>query len=104
MYMKPGHPIWLDTGQPLPAVLGSTVPKRNEGEIKTRGWELELSWKNQVNPDFRYEIRGQLADYRSTVVDYNNPNGLLNTFYPGQDLNEIWGYRYDGHFQNGSGN
>ncbi|NHE56653.1 SusC/RagA family TonB-linked outer membrane protein [Cyclobacterium plantarum] len=86
-------------GQPLPAVLGSTVPKRNEGEIKTRGWELELSWKNQVSPDFRYEIRGQLADYRSTVVDYNNPTGLLNTFYPGQDLNEIWGYRYDGHFQ-----
>jgi len=86
-------------GQPLPAVLGSTVPKRNEGEIKTRGWELELSWKNRVNQDFRYEIRGQLADYRSTVVDYNNPSGLLNTFYPGQDLNEIWGYRYDGHFQ-----
>jgi TonB-linked SusC/RagA family outer membrane protein len=86
-------------GQPLPAVLGSTVPKRNEGEIKTLGWELELSWKNQVSQDFRYEIRGQLADFRSTVVDYNNPNGLLNTFYPGQDLNEIWGYRYDGHFQ-----
>ncbi|REG81854.1 SusC/RagA family TonB-linked outer membrane protein [Algoriphagus antarcticus] len=86
-------------GQPLPAVLGSTVPKRNEGEIKTRGWELELSWKNVVSQDFRYEIRGQLADYKSTVVDYNNPTGLLNTFYPGQDLNEIWGYRYDSHYQ-----
>lgn len=86
-------------GQPLPAVLGSTVPKRNEGEIKTRGWELELSWKNVVSQSFRYEIRGQLADYESTVVDYNNPTGLLNTFYPGQDLNEIWGYRYESHYQ-----
>ncbi|MEX2028767.1 MAG: TonB-dependent receptor [Candidatus Curtissbacteria bacterium] len=86
-------------GRPLPAVLGTTVPKRNEGEIKTRGWEFEFSWKNRVSKDFRYEIRGQLADYKSTVVNYVNPTGLLNTFYRGQVLGEIWGYRYDGHYQ-----
>lgn len=89
----------VSPGRPLPAVLGTTVPKRNEGEIRTRGWEFEFGYKGTVGSDIKYQIRGQLADYRSIVVNYTNPTGLLSTFYKGQDMGEIWGFRYDGHYQ-----
>jgi len=91
-------------GEPLPAVLGTAVPKKNAGEIKTRGWELEVSWKNSVNQDFSYEIRGILSDYKSTVVSYTNPTKLLPNFvddryYDGQTLGEIWGLATNGYYQ-----
>lgn len=86
-------------GEPLPAVLGTSVPRKNEGEIKTRGWELELSWKNRVSPDFSYELRAVVSDYKSTVVYYNNPNELLNTYYNGQVLGEIWGLEFAGFYE-----
>jgi hypothetical protein len=86
-------------GRPLPAVLGTTVPKRNEGEIKTRGWELELSWRNTIGNDFKYQIKGQLSDYKSEVVNYTNPTLLIDRPYNGQTMGEIWGLTYDGHYQ-----
>ncbi len=94
-------------GTPLPAVLGTSVPKKNEGEIMTRGWELEATWKNRISKDFSYEIRGVLSDYKSTVVFYNNPTKLLGdftwfeveTYYDGMELGEIWGLEFDGYFE-----
>jgi len=86
-------------GEALPAVLGTAVPLKNEGEIQTRGWELEISWKNRINKDFSYQIRGVVSDFTNTVISYNNPNKLLNTYYDGQILGEIWGFETDGYFQ-----
>jgi TonB-linked SusC/RagA family outer membrane protein len=88
-------------GEPLPAVLGTAVPKRNEGEIRTRGWELEASWKHRVN-DFSYELRAVVSDYQSVVVSYNNPTNLLSSYYDGQNLGEIWGLESPGWFQSTS--
>lgn len=88
-------------GEELPAVLGTSVPKRNEGEIVTRGWEMEITWRNRIN-DFSYQIRGVLSDYQSEVVSYNNPTGLLptnNRFYQSQMIGEIWGFQTDGLYQ-----
>ena len=88
-------------GELLPAVLGTSVPKKNDGEIMTRGWEVELSWRDNVSPDFSYEIRGVLSNYKSTVVSYNNPTKLLdnNTYYEGQVLGDIWGFETAGYYQ-----
>jgi len=92
----------------LPAVLGTAMPKRNDGEINTRGWELEIAWKNRVG-DFSYGFKGVLSDYISKVVKYNNLNKLLNTidwgdwqiptYYDGKDIGEIWGFETDGLYQ-----
>ncbi len=94
-------------GEAVPALLGTAVPKKNGGEITTRGWELEISWRNRVN-DFAYGIRGVVSDYRSTVTSYTNPTKLLfeidgdgrpTTYYEGMVLGEIWGMETDGLFQ-----
>lgn len=85
-------------GPAVPAVLGAAVPRTNSGEIRTRGWELELTFKNKVK-DFYYEIGGVVSDNISVVTQYNNPTGLLNTFYVGQRLGSLWGYESAGLFQ-----
>jgi len=95
-------------GTILPAVLGTAVPKRNEGEITTRGWELEITWKNRTG-DFAYGLKGVLSDYVSRVTKYNNPTKILSTFdwwgweeptyYDDKVIGEIWGYETAGLFQ-----
>jgi TonB-linked SusC/RagA family outer membrane protein len=85
-------------GEALPSVLGTAVPKKNEGEIQTRGWELEISWKSRVN-DFSYGFRGVLSDYIAKVTNYRNPTKILSTYYEGMVLGEIWGFESGGLYQ-----
>ena len=95
-------------GAVLPAVTGMPVPKRNEGEITTRGWELEITWKDRAG-DFSYGFRGILSDYISRVTKYNNPTKILSTYdwwgweypsyYDGKVIGEIWGFESAGLYQ-----
>jgi TonB-linked SusC/RagA family outer membrane protein len=88
-------------GLPLPGVFGSGVPKGNYADLKTPGWELSVGWNNRVNDPnaFHYDLRFTLSDNHSIVTRYNNPNGLINTYYEGQRLGDIWGYQIDGLFK-----
>jgi len=85
-------------GVALPALLGTGVPKQNGGEVRTRGFELQLNWKDQIG-NVTYEIGGNLANNKSVVTKYNNPTNLLSTYYEGQVLGEIWGYKTAGLYQ-----
>jgi TonB-linked SusC/RagA family outer membrane protein len=85
-------------GEELPEILGTDVPKVNEGEITTRGWEIEISWRDRIK-DFSYMIRGVLSDYQSEITSYNNPTKILSSYYEGKMLNEIWGMETAGLFQ-----
>jgi len=85
-------------GPAVPVVLGAQVPRTNSGEIRTRGWDLELSYKNKVR-DFYYSIGGVLSDNISVVTKYNNPTGVLSTYFVGQRLGDLWGFHTAGLFQ-----
>ncbi|HVT84255.1 MAG TPA: TonB-dependent receptor [Chitinophagaceae bacterium] len=85
-------------GVALPSVLGTGVPLQNGGEVRTRGFELEFTWKDHIG-DFYYQIGGNLANNISVVTKYNNPTKLLSTYYEGEVLGEIWGYKTAGLFQ-----
>ena len=90
----------LMSGTKLPAVLGSSVPKRNSGELKTNGWELSLKWRDQLSNGIRYDVGLVLSDYQSEVVKFTgNPNKLLDTLYDGMKMGEIWGYETVGILQ-----
>lgn len=92
----------LSIGETLPNVFGAAEPKVNAADLRTKGFELSLSWRDQFNlrdKPFTYSIRGILSDYTSKIIKFSNPAGLLNTYYEGQQLGEIWGYRYDGFFK-----
>lgn len=88
-------------GPTLPAVFGTSVPKGNYADLRTKGWEVVASWRDNItvaHKPFNYGIRLSLSDYQSVITKYNNPTQLLNDYYVGQKLGEIWGYVTDGFF------
>lgn len=82
----------LGPAQALPAVLGTDIPKENNSELRTRGWDLSFTWRDKVSNDFSYSVTAMLFDYKSVVTKYNNPTGILTTDYEGKTIGEIWGY------------
>src|SRR5262249_55405106 len=87
-------------GQPLPAVFGASVPKGNYADLKTSGWELSVTWSDQIHTrkPITYSIRATLADNISYITSFDNRDKLLSSYYTGQRLGEIWGFQTDGFF------
>jgi TonB-linked SusC/RagA family outer membrane protein len=75
-----------------PGVLGASMPNINNATLRTRGWEVSLSWKHSISKDLSYFVNFNLTDYKSVVTKYNNPTGTLSTWYEGREVGEIWGY------------
>lgn len=78
----------------LPLTLGTAVPKMNNADLKTNGWELDLSWRDHLKNGLSYGIHFTLADSRSQIKRYPNESKKIGdkTYYEGQYLGEIWGY------------
>lgn len=90
----------LVAGDKFPAVIGTSAPTRNSGEMKTTGWELTAKWRDQLNNGLKYDLTFVLSDYQSEMLKfYGNPNKLLSTLYDGMKMGEIWGYETVGIFQ-----
>ena len=93
------------TGPEIPATFGESTPKGNYGALQTRGWELTLSWRDQVKlggKDFSYSFKGSVWDSRTWVTRFYNQKGNIYNFYSGKELGEIWGFRSDGLFMSNS--
>jgi TonB-linked SusC/RagA family outer membrane protein len=82
----------------LPAILGASPPTANNAAIETRGFELSVGWNDHIG-EVRYGIRAVLSNYSGKVIKYPNPNGALSSYYEGQKMGEIWGYKTVGLFQ-----
>ena len=74
----------------LPIVLGTGVPKTNNADLQSAGWEIDLSWRDQLK-DVKYGVHFLLSDDRQKVLRYPNESGSLGTWREGEYLNEIWG-------------
>lgn len=79
----------------LPAVLGTGAPKINNADMKSYGWELELSWRDRIQ-DFNYGVRFVLSDNQDKVMKYPNESGDLSTYREGMKTGEIWGFETAG--------
>lgn len=96
----------LIPGQELPAVFGAEAPTENNGDLKTKGWELRLNWKDNTTlagSPLWYNLTFTLADNRSWVTKYDNPTKYLgntyNNYYEGREIGEIWGAEIAGYFK-----
>lgn len=88
----------LAPGMQLPAVVGAAAPYQNTADMRTRGWELNLNWRDQIGK-VGYRIGFNLSDSKSEITKYDsNESKLLSSYYEGQQLGEIWGYVYDGFY------
>ncbi|MEP4948226.1 MAG: SusC/RagA family TonB-linked outer membrane protein, partial [Flavobacteriaceae bacterium] len=85
-------------GLDLPSQLGAAPPLQNVGTSRVQGFDLDITWRQQLG-DFGYSIRAVLNDYKQTITEYPNEGNILNNFFEGQDLGDIYGYETDGLFQ-----
>jgi TonB-linked SusC/RagA family outer membrane protein len=97
-YYKKTSNMLLELG--FPSYAGFSAPQQNAGDMHTRGWDLELSWADNLG-DFWYNVSANLSDYRSKMGylgDKRTING--NQIYEeGSYFNEWFMYKTDGLFQ-----
>jgi TonB-linked SusC/RagA family outer membrane protein len=77
----------------LPDILGTAVPSTNNTDLQTKGWELNIGWRDRLKNGLSYGAKFMLYDYRTKITRYpNNPTGAIDTYVEGRYINEIWGY------------
>src|SRR5690606_33403390 len=81
----------LYQGADLPAVLGATPLFQNSTNLESKGWEWELIWKDNINK-FNYSLGFNLSDNQGYITKLENSTGLINSYYEGKQIGEIWGY------------
>ena len=92
----------LTSAKTLPSVYGTSSPEVNGADLRTKGYEITLSWKDQfslLGSQFYYTVSGSIGDYKTTITKFDNDSKLLSSYYEGQTLGEIWGYHVEGLFK-----
>lgn len=92
--------------QNLPAIYGQEVPQPNNTSLQTRGFEIEVAWRDRLRNGFGYGVKVTLADAKAIVKKYPNANNTLGEWWrvtasTGQyvdfrenfELGELWGYQ-----------
>ena len=89
----------LAPGKELPTVLGASAAYENAGQLRTRGWELNIDWRHTFKDldDLSLHANFNLADYKATITNWDS-NDLTNTKYTGKEYGEIWGFETDRYF------
>ena len=91
----------LAPGETVPSTVGASAPRRNYGELETKGVEISATYKHQFDNGLLLTLFGQFTDFKSVVTKYPTPEDPLvtSTYYQGKTLGEIWGYKTVGLFQ-----
>ena len=76
-------------------IYGTGMPSTNNTDLRTKGWELALNWRDQVGK-VNYHVGFNISDARTYIDRYPNESKSLSTYYEGQELNDIWGYETHG--------
>ncbi len=84
----------------IPATVGQTLQVVNLGIVENKGYEVELSHRNQIN-SFGYTIKANLAYAKNTRLFIDEPDAR----YPwmrrtGTSIDQTWGYQTAGFFNN----
>ena len=90
----------LAPGMQAPEVIGTDAPYQNTADMRTRGWELSLNWRDKIGK-VGYRVGFNISDSRSEITKYDDNSSKILTsgnntlFYEGKKLGEIWGYMAD---------
>ena len=76
----------------LPVILGTGVPKMNNTDLKTYGFDLSVAWNDRLKNGLGYGVKFILSDSQTKITRYPNQTGRLDTYREGMKYGEIWGY------------
>ena len=74
----------------LPDVLGAAVPRVNNLDMTSKGWDLQISWRDYID-EFSYGATLSLSDNKVVIDKYPNEAYNLDNYYVGAVLGDIWG-------------
>ena len=86
----------LAPGKTLPSVMGASAAYENAGSLRTRGWELNIDWRQQYG-EVGVHASFNLSDYKTIVTEWDS-NNLINENYSGKEYGEIWGFETERYF------
>lgn len=96
-YLKNTKDILI--GLPVPLEYGFGKPNVNIGEVQNKGWELELSWNDNIG-DFRYGVQANLSNNKNEVKDLGGTSPWKDGYTAeGIAMNSYYGYEALGLFQ-----
>jgi TonB-linked SusC/RagA family outer membrane protein len=106
---------WL-VKAPVLAATGTEAPYINGGDVRNRGLELNLGWRDHIKKDFSYNVNFNLSYNENEVTRIANSEGVIHgddkvlgnvdimgEFYRAQvgyPVGYFWGYKTGGVFQN----
>ncbi|MCC8154340.1 MAG: TonB-dependent receptor, partial [Tannerellaceae bacterium] len=98
----------LAPGADLPGILGGDAPLENSADLRTKGWELAVSWQDRIGKDWRYSVGFNIYDSRTRVTKFENETNLLGSFNTttatstryreGMEIGKIWGLVTDRYY------
>lgn len=92
----------LTSGKDLPNRLGTSEPLENAADLVTKGWELTMSWKDQIDlagKPLSYGATFNLSDDNTWVTKFDNPDQNLSQYIVGERLGKIYGLVSTGLYQ-----
>lgn len=100
-FQKTNNGMFIDVV--YPQVLGASAPKTNNGKLRTKGWEVEVNWRDNIG-EVNYNLGFQISDARTKLLELtNNENvptpGKNEKRLVGRPINALYVYQTDGIFQ-----
>jgi TonB-linked SusC/RagA family outer membrane protein len=95
---------------PILGTLGTaTVPDVNVGEIRNKGFEIEIGYSGVVG-EFNYNVTGNASFIKNEVTNlnddflssrrYGRPNAEISRTFEGEPIATFYGWKTDGLYQN----
>lgn len=99
---------------PILDTAGTNAPYINGGDVDNKGFEVGISWRDNIGKDFTYGVNANLSYNKNEVTRIANTEGIIhgdkgvftkltNEFYRaevGQPIGYFWGFETAGVFQN----
>lgn len=101
VYEKKTEDMYLP-GTPLPGVFGAAEPRENLASLRNRGFDLSLGYNNSFEvggSPLSVRATASVSNFKGVITKFDNPNGLMSSYWEGQELGQIWGYHVAGQFQ-----
>ncbi|WP_234735773.1 TonB-dependent receptor [Tellurirhabdus bombi] len=93
------YDILLARNNSAPVIYGESLPSSNYGENYNKGYEFEISFRNNSG-DLRYGFNAQFTHAKNKIVQTDEPANLpANQKSTGQSIGQFRGYKVIGFYQ-----